>query len=559
MKAKDKSRIRRNTKRRNTKRRNTKRRNTKRRTYSLRRVKRKRSNKNLYGGSASAAPAPAAVVLAKFTEMIDGNDFLKKVLPAHITLDNIRTSYPSISDRIEIRNIISEGASNLDKSIASAELFSFWHEYGCVLSDETLYKLFKALYFHSIFEGFIREAKGDQRPDGGFENARRDGIYEDILGRYPGIKQLGILYLKLKHFIQDREMDRDAYSLAAVFSLTADFLKILVNLAIASSGYFAPPVTKSIIRGPKAVSHLPALCKIFESSIIPALKTYIESEPFDKVKRRDYDLFNGILMPGKNPEWHSANRGSITLDSLKRDVHESDPISRLEMRDDRSYEPYGPYGYPAAAAAAEAEPAAAAAAAAEPAPAAAAAAVAVAVAEDEVVVRAGGPLEGPGRGAPADASDPVNTLMGLGFERDDAIRALDENKDNVTMAANALLSTDWRAEPAPEPPAPAAEVEPQTDMEYFTGFGFDASLVTGILKEKERDDALEFLVTVSNARPDIKSALIELMIAKPEFNIEESFNNLTSMMVEMGYNKAKSLDALSKTENDLRSAALWFN
>ena len=555
MKAKDKSRIRRNTKRRNTKRRNTKRRNTKRRTYSLRRVKRKRSNKNLYGGSASAAPAPAAVVLAKFTEMIDGNDFLKKVLPAHITLDNIRTSYPSISDRIEIRNIISEGASNLDKSIASAELFSFWHEYGCVLSDETLYKLFKALYFHSIFEGFIREAKGDQRPDGGFENARRDGIYEDILFRYPGIKQLGILYLKLKHFIQDREMDRDAYSLAAVFSLTADFLKILVNLAIASSGYFAPPVTKSIIRGPKAVSHLPALCKIFESSIIPALKTYIESEPFDKVKRRDYDLFNGILMPGKNPEWHSANRGSITLDSLKRDVHESDPISRLEMRADRSYGPYGPYGYPAAAAAAaaaaEPEPAAA-----EPEPAVAVAAAAVAV--DEVVVRAGGYPDGPGRGAPADASDPVNTLMGLGFERDDAIRALEVNRGDVTRAANALLSTDWRAEPAPEPPEPPAEVEPQTDIEYFTGFGFDASLVTGILKEKERDDAFEFLVTVSNARPDIKSALIELMIAKPEFNIEESFKNLTSMMATMGYNKAKSLDALSKTENDLRSAALWF-
>jgi len=65
-------------------------------------------------------------------------------------------------------------------------------------------------------------------------------------------------------------------------------------------------------------------------------------------------------------------------------------------------------------------------------------------------------------------------------------------------------------------------------------------------------------VTVSNARPDIKSALIELMIAKPEFNIEESFKNLKSMMAEMRYDKAKSLDALSKTENDLRSAVLWF-
>ena len=565
MKAKDKSRIRRNTKRRNTKRRNTKRRNTKRRrTYSLRRVKRKRSNKNLYGGNASAAPAPAPApalsedevtdLLTKFTEMINSIGFFKMVLNPperddqskdYITLDNIRTRYPIISDRIEKYNgVISEGASSPDKSIASDKLFSFWHVYGCVLSDETLYKLFKALYFHSIFEGFISEAASEApgRFDYNFSRDGRDGIYEDILGRYPGIKQLGILYLKLKHFIQDHKMPRDAYSLAAVFNLTADFLKILVNLAITEVYYKdLVPRTRGIIRGQAGVTNLPALHEIFESRIIPALKTYIESEPFDKVKRLDFDLFNGILMSDGNPTWHSPGRDSITLDSLKRGVHASDPISILEMR---PYEPYGPYGYPAAVVVAEAEPAPAVAVAPEPAPAAAAVAG---------VVRAGGPLEGPGRGATADASDPVNTLMEIGFKRDEALRALEMNGHDVKRALEALLSVAEQAEPEP-----AAEVEPQTDMEYFTDFGFDASLVKGILKVKGRDDALEFLVTVSNARPDIKSALIELMIAKPEFNIEESFKNLKSMMAEMRYDKAKSLDALSKTENDLRSAVLWF-
>jgi hypothetical protein len=542
MKAKDKSRIRRNTKRRNTKRRNTKRRNTKRRrTYSLRRVKRKRSNKNLYGGSASAALSEGEVtdLLAKFTEMINSIPFFKMALPAHITLDNIRTSYPSISDRIEIMNIISEGSDTLDKSIASDKLFSFWHVYGCVLSDETLYKLFKALYFHSIFEGFISEAASEApgRFDHNFLREGRDGIYEDILGRYPGIKQLGILYLKLKHFIQDHEMPRDAYSLAAVFSLTADFLKILVNLAITEAYYQGlVPRTRVSIRGQAGVTNLPALHEIFESRIIPALKKYIESEPFDKVKRRDFDLFNRILMPGGNPTWYCADRGSIKLDALKRDVDVSDPISRLEMRADRSYGPYGPYGYPAAVVVAEAEPA--------PAPAPAAA---VAVAEDEVV-RAGGHPDGPGRGAPTDASDPVNTLVGMGFNSDEAISALKMNRGDVERALEALLSVAEQAEPEP-----AAEVEPQTDMEYFTGFGFDASLVKGILKVKGRDDALEFLVTVGNARPDIKSALIELMIAKPEFNIEESFQNLTSM-AEMGFDTVTSIEALSKTENNLERA-----
>jgi hypothetical protein len=144
----------------NTKRKMNKRnkRTKRRRTYSLRRGERNRSNKKLYGGmegtgatgsdvATGSAEGAVTDLLTEFSEMINAIPFLKVILPT-ITLDDIRENYSRISDKIDKADIISENAHILDKSIASDELFSFWHGYGCVLSDETIYKLFKALYFH---------------------------------------------------------------------------------------------------------------------------------------------------------------------------------------------------------------------------------------------------------------------------------------------------------------------------------------------------------------------------------------------------------------------------
>jgi hypothetical protein len=453
----------------NTKRKMNKRnkRTKRRRTYSLRRGERNRSNKKLYGGmegtgatgsdvATGSAEGAVTDLLTEFSEMINAIPFLKVILPT-ITLDDIRENYSRISDKIDKADIISENAHILDKSIASDELFSFWHGYGCVLSDETIYKLFKALYFHSIFEGYMEKTKGT-----GFDldiasckTESRDRIYESILAEFPGIRELGILYLKLKHFFQDLKMNRDAHSLAAVFNLTADFLKILVNLAITSVYYQGRVTNKGNILGPTGVKNLPVLHRTIGEKIIPALKTYIESAPFDQVKRRDFDSFNGILIHTRDrePTWETEGKYSITLDSLKKAVSKEDPISGLVS----TGEAYGPYGYPAL------EPAAAAAVAPAPvapvaparAPAAAARALEPApAAVAEVVRRVDHPKE--------------DILVEMGFNRDKARSALNKNDGDMDRAINSLFSAaepvafDFMAPVGPREPEPAAAaLEPE--------------------------------------------------------------------------------------------------
>ena len=74
-----------------------------------------------------------------------------------LTVDDLKLhEYDEIYRKQNIKIPSSNGS--LEK-IAPFLLFRFWYNYGSVLSDNTLYSLFKSLFFHTIFNQQVDKSK----------------------------------------------------------------------------------------------------------------------------------------------------------------------------------------------------------------------------------------------------------------------------------------------------------------------------------------------------------------------------------------------------------------
>ena len=192
---KKRSRLKKNTKRKMNKR---NKRTKRRRTYSLRRGKRNRSNKKLYGGDGVDIEG----LISRLGDIINLQQLSVRVKLGVLDVDKL----------LREKELYIPGHDTAEGSIASRKLFRIWHNYGCVLSDETLYILFKAMFFHSVLKQYEDELKNSPKfRDSYFyiDDASRNMIYDNLINRYPGIKDMGIIFLKLKHFDEDEEIFPD--------------------------------------------------------------------------------------------------------------------------------------------------------------------------------------------------------------------------------------------------------------------------------------------------------------------------------------------------------------
>ena len=228
-KKRNRSRLKKNTKRKMNKR---NKRTKRRRTYSLRRGKRNRSNKKLYGGDG-----------VDIEGLISGLDKIISLGPLKARLDLTAINVDQV---IRDKELYIPGHDIGEDSIASRILFRIWHNYGCVLSDETLYRLFKAMFFHSVLGQYEKELKNSQEFGGNYigieDDASRNAIYDKLINKYPEIKDMGIIFLKLKHFGEDERIFPDTDLNHEKIRLAwRTLLIILVNLVIIEGGGLDSP------------------------------------------------------------------------------------------------------------------------------------------------------------------------------------------------------------------------------------------------------------------------------------------------------------------------------
>jgi hypothetical protein len=402
---------------------------TKRRKYLKNKREKRitRSNKKLYGGMEGTVATKSDEVLDKLFEMINtGNFSFWFHSKSPITVENLyadggvfkNMEIDETKKEREAANVVKfkkPSSDNYFLFTASKRLFRFWHTYGCVLSDETLYRLFKALFFHSIFDKYH---SAGEIPILFADDNERDRYYDELLRSYPEIEKMGVLFMKLKHYSQDYGEELiDFPNLGHIFWIWFNYLAILINIIIINSFKLYDGMPKASIqyhaqdmlsqpapmteRGRKDFGvGLNDLMK----GMIPYLESYIDSELFVPYKQREYDTLNQILIhrmrftidPGRYKDVFS-------LDDLQRELTDGDPIKQLRVG-----ETHGPYD-PAAAR----EP--------EPAPAAS---------EPEPAVQ---------QGLTEDQKVAYDNLLQLDFPPDQTLKALESVNWDLDRALDVLL------------------------------------------------------------------------------------------------------------------------
>lgn len=248
------------------------------------------------------------------------------------------------------------------------KFFRFYHDYGCVLSVESLYKLYLNGFFHTIYEQIAIEEQlvrhGSFGPDyvAGYEPS--EDLYTRMIAtcndKYPGcseIKGLAVLFYKLKHLCADIEVtDIPVYN---IWNFVQYILVVFTNAVIYTYLKKDQETSKSspyriilmTINNPKN--------KFIENikKLISLLNKYINSEIFLEYIQGDYEKFNlklqgGIFHLEKVEEMYQ----DYTLENLKSDLEGTgDPILSLEVGG-RHPNTLDEEGVPPAEAVAEAHP-----------------------------------------------------------------------------------------------------------------------------------------------------------------------------------------------------------
>ena len=243
------------------------------------------------------------------------------------------------------------GTKDNNEKIAARELFRFWHNYGFVLSDETLYSLFKSMFFHSIFmsltdpdNGWLKKKDNtfsDQWKYVHWENIKIENgpnfysnLIDQFVHQYPYIKFMGILNQKLKHFVGDHHAIEGNIQL--IYQIWVFYFELFINLFIILYIYEKLGPTDRTYHSNYHKQYAKFLPEFYKhlAYISPNIQSYLQSSDFEEYIQKDFDNFNSILQGNCNfPIFTGEGNilGNLTLSQIKGLVglDENDPINGL--------------------------------------------------------------------------------------------------------------------------------------------------------------------------------------------------------------------------------------
>ena len=233
-----------------------------------------------------------------------------------MTVDDLKLhEYDEIYRKQNIKIPSTEGS--LEK-IAPFLLFRFWHNYGCVLSDRTLYSLFKSLFFHTIFKQQVDVRMVTYE----FEN-HEESFYDQILSKYPELPRLCIVFQKMRHLIEDH-MAVEIPNLVLIFNIIANYLTLIINMIII--------IDVNRIKNRMYAKVLPKFYVLF-MKVIRKLELYLESDIFLPYIKIEYSKFNiGLQRNHFSIDAGAFHIGDYTLDDIKK-LLKNDPILQLNIGD----------------------------------------------------------------------------------------------------------------------------------------------------------------------------------------------------------------------------------
>ncbi len=233
-----------------------------------------------------------------------------------LTPDDLKLhEYDEIYRKQNIKIPSTEGS--LEK-VAPFLLFRFWHNYGCVLSDHTLFLLFKSLFFHTIFKQQV-----DVRILPCEFESHEEQFYDQIFSKYPELPRLCIIFQKMRHFVEDH-MTVEIPNLVLIFNIIANYLTLLINMIII--------IDVNKVKNRMYIKVFPMFYELF-MGVIRKLELYLNSDVFLPYIKIEYSKFNiGLQRNHFSVDAGEFHIGDYTLNDIKK-ILRDDPILQLNIGD----------------------------------------------------------------------------------------------------------------------------------------------------------------------------------------------------------------------------------